>query len=167
MQNKEYPPKILDTGDQLSLSNLPQPWILMCEKSQKPFAIPYSTYHIINHTELCECSRTAAYEYQIKKATLQCSLDEQLSDDFVTYFVHNQVILDILKYSHNIDISNQLGRQIGMLTENIPQFNLPELQWYRDTDEDVPHVYSNASNVVDVELTEFLYNVTQGIDNYM
>ena len=40
----------------LYYQNLPQPWILMCEKSQKSFVIPYSTYHIINHTELCECS---------------------------------------------------------------------------------------------------------------
>ena len=50
-QNKEYPPKTLDTGEQFVLSNLHQPWILMCEKSQKPFAIPYSTYRIVNHTE--------------------------------------------------------------------------------------------------------------------
>ena len=110
MQNKEYPPKILDTGDQFVLSNLLQPWILMCKKSQRPFAIPYSTYHIINHTELCECSLTAAYEYQINKATLQCSLDDQPFDHFVTYFAHNQAILDVLKYSHDIDVSNQLGR---------------------------------------------------------
>ena len=34
-------------------------------------------------------------------------------------------------------------------------------------EEDVPHVYNNASNVVNVELTEFLYDVAQGIDNYM
>ena len=34
-------------------------------------------------------------------------------------------------------------------------------------DEDIPHVYSNASNVVDVELTEFLYDIAQGIDDYM
>ena len=106
MQNKEYPPKILDTGDQFVLSNLPQPWSLMCEKSQKPFAIPYSTYCIINHTELCECSLTAAYEYQINKAHLQCSLDNQPSDDFVTYFMHNQAILDVLKHSRDIDVSN-------------------------------------------------------------
>ena len=105
-QNKEYPPKILDTGDQFVLSNLPQPWILMCEKSQKPFAIPYSMYRIINHTKLCECSLTAAYEYQINKAILQCSLDDQPSGDFVTYFTHNQAILDVLKHSHNIDVSN-------------------------------------------------------------
>ena len=144
MQNKEYPPKILDTGDQFVLSNLLQPWILMCEKSQKPFAIPYSMYHIINHTKLCECSLKAAYKYQINKATLRCSLDDQPSDDFVIYFMHNQAILDVLKHSDDNDVSNQLGRQIGMLTEDIPQFNLSELQWYHVTDDDVPHVYNNA-----------------------
>ena len=138
----------------------------MCEKSQKLFAIPYSMYHIINHTELCECSLTVAYGYQINKATLQCSLDNQPLDDFVTYFAHNQAILDVLKHSHDTDVSNQLGRQIGTLTEDIPQFNLSELQWYRVTDDDVPHVYNNASNFVDVELTKFLYDVAQGIDDY-
>ena len=166
-QNKEYPPKILDTGDQFVLSNLPQPWILMCKKSQKPFAIPYSMYRVINHTELCECSLTVAYEYQINKATLQYSTDEQPSDNFITYFAHNQAILDILKHAHGIDISNQIGNQIGMLTEDIPQFNLPELKWFRVSEDDVPHVYNNVSNVVDVELTEFLYDVVQGIDDYV
>ena len=106
----------------------------------------------------------AAYEYQINNAHLQCSLDNQPCDDFVTYFVHNQAILDVLKHSYDIDVLNQFGRQIGMLTEDIPQFNLPELQWYRVTDDDVPHVYNNASNAVEVEL---LSNVAQGIDDYM
>ena len=92
---------------------------------------------------------------------------QQPSSDFVTYFVHNQAILDVLKHSHNIDISDQLGRQLGMLTEDIPQFNLPELQWYCVKEDEVPHVYSNTLNVVDVELTEFLYDVAQGIDDYM
>ena len=139
----------------------------MCEKSQKPFAIPYLTYHIINHTELCECSLTAAYEYQINKATVQFSLGDQPSDDFVMYFMHKQAILDVLKHSHNIDVSNQLGRQIGTLTEDIPQFNLPQLKWYCVNDDNVSHVYNNASNVIDVELTKFLYSVVQGIDDYM
>ena len=72
--------------------------------------LPYSTYCIINHTELCECSLTAAYEYQINKATLQCSTDEQPSDDFIMYFAHNQAFLDVLKHAHGIDISNQIGK---------------------------------------------------------
>ena len=75
--------------------------------------------------------------------------------------------MDVLKHSYDIDVSNQFGRQIGTLTEDIPQFNLPELQWYRVNDDDVPHVYNNTSNVVDVELTKSLSNVAQGIDDYM
>ena len=122
---------------------------------------------IVNHTELCECSLTVAYEYQINKAMLQCTSDQQPASNFVTYFAHNQAILDVLKSPHDIDISNQLGMQLGTLTEDIPQFNLPELKWYRINEDDVPHVYSNTSDVVDVELTEFLYDVAQGIDNYM
>ena len=43
-QNKAYDPRIIDTGTQFVLSNLPQPWILVCETSQRPFTIPYSTY---------------------------------------------------------------------------------------------------------------------------
>ena len=74
-KNKEYPPKFLDTGDQFVLSNLPQTWILICEKNNKPFTIPYSTYLIINHTELCECSLTVAYDYQINKGHLRCERD--------------------------------------------------------------------------------------------
>ena len=58
-QNKAYDPRIIDTGTQFVLSNLPQPWILVCETSQRPFTIPYSTYQIINHTELCECALSA------------------------------------------------------------------------------------------------------------
>ena len=108
-----------------------------------------------------------AYEYQINKATLQCSLGDQPSDDFVMYFMHKQAILGVLKHSHNIDVSNQLCRQIGTLTEDIHQFNLPQLKWYCVNDDNVSHVYNNASNVIDVELTKFLYSVAQGIDDYM
>ena len=67
-------------------------------------------YCIINHTELCECSLTAAYEYQINKVTLQCSTNEQPLEDLITYFAHNQAILDVLKHAHGIDISNQISK---------------------------------------------------------
>ena len=33
-QNKAYSPKIINTGSEFVLSNLPQPWILVCENSQ-------------------------------------------------------------------------------------------------------------------------------------
>ena len=165
-KNKEYPPKILDTGDQFILSNLPQPWILLCEKSQKPFVIPYSTYRIINHTELCECSLTAAYDYQINKAQLQCNADEQKDSKFTTYFAHNQAIVDILNYTFQSNIVDQLKQGINTLTEDIPRLNLPELQWYTPTEEELQRVYNNTAPVVDVKLTKFLGDIKDNIDDW-
>ena len=52
-QNKRYKPQIIDTGEHFVQSNLPQLWILMCDNLQHLFTIPYLTYGIINHTELC------------------------------------------------------------------------------------------------------------------
>ena len=165
-KNKEYLPKIMDTGDQFVLSNLPQPWILLCEKSQKPFVIPYSTYRIINHTELCECSLSAAYDYQINKAQVLCDINAQQDADFVTYFAHNQAIVDVLNSSFQVNIVNQLREGFNTLTEDIPRLNLPELQWYKPSEEELQRVYDSTAPVVDVELTRFLEDIKDSIDEW-
>ena len=120
MQNKPYMPQVIDTRKQFVLSNLPQPWILMCENSQSPFTIPYSTYRIINHTELCKCTLTAGYEYQVNKAQVECTNDESPDSDFITYFVHNQAIADVLSAQFQIDLPSELKEKAELLTENIP-----------------------------------------------
>ena len=51
--------KILDAGDLLILSNLQKPWTIACKDVSRVFEIEYSTYHILNRSELCECSLTA------------------------------------------------------------------------------------------------------------
>ena len=107
-QNKVYDPQIIDTGTQFVLSNLPQPWILVCETSQRPFTIPYSTYQIINHTELCECALSAGYKYQINKAQVQCEDGVSPDSDFVTYFVYNHAIIDVLNALFHVDLPTQL-----------------------------------------------------------
>ena len=155
----------MDTGGQFILSNLPQPWILLCEKSQKPFIIPYSTYCMINHTELCECSLTAVYDYQINKAQLQCDENEQQDSKFTTYFAHNQAIVDILNHTFQSNIVDQLKQGINMLTEDIPKLNLPELQWYTRTEEELQRVYDNTAPVVDMALTKFLGDIKDNIDD--
>ena len=142
----------------------------MCWKLRGIYYCEQAYLMISKEIKSCEVAIYFEMSEEVKianKATLQCSTNEQPSEDFITCFTHNQAILDILKHAHGIDISNQIGKQIGMLTEDIPQFNLPELKWYGVSEEDVPHVYNNASNVVDVELMEFLYDVAQGIDDYM
>ena len=50
--------KILDAGDLLILSNLQKPWTIACKDVSIVFEIEYSTYCILNRSELCECSLT-------------------------------------------------------------------------------------------------------------
>ena len=51
--------KILDTGDILILSNLQKPWTIVCKDTDRTFELEYSTYCILNRSELCECSLMA------------------------------------------------------------------------------------------------------------
>ena len=51
--------KILDTSDLLILLNLQKPWTIACKDISRVFEIEYSTYRILNRSELCECLLTA------------------------------------------------------------------------------------------------------------
>ena len=48
-----------DAGNLLILSNLRKPWTIACKDVYQVFEIEYSTYRILNRSELCECSLTA------------------------------------------------------------------------------------------------------------
>ena len=50
--------KILDAGNLFILSNLQKPWTIACKDISRVFEIEYSTYHILNRSDLCECSLT-------------------------------------------------------------------------------------------------------------
>ena len=51
--------KSLDTGNILILSNLQKPWTIACKDISRVFEIEYSTYCILNRSELCKRSLTA------------------------------------------------------------------------------------------------------------
>ena len=167
MQNKPYTPQVIDTGKQFVLSNLPQPWILMCENAQRPFTIPYSTYRIINHTELYECTLTAGYKYQVNKAQVECTNDQSPDSDFITYFVHNQAIADILSAQFQIDLPKELKEKADMLTKNIPQYNLPDLNWYEPKMAEFDNIFNSGTAVVDVSLINMLNDVTAEMKEQM
>ena len=44
--------KILDASNILILSNLQKPWTIACKVISRVFEIEYSTYHILNRSEL-------------------------------------------------------------------------------------------------------------------
>ena len=45
--------KILDAGNILILSNLQKPWTIICKDVDRIFELEYSTYHVLNRSELC------------------------------------------------------------------------------------------------------------------
>ena len=47
--------KILDASNILILSNLQKPWTIVCKDVNTKFDLEYSTYCILNRSELCEC----------------------------------------------------------------------------------------------------------------
>ena len=94
--------KILDTGDILILSNLQRPWTIICKDVDRVFKLEYSTYHILNRSELCECSLTAG-NYLLSQTTSNCGdMPEAKDGFFTTYYAFNQIVLDVLMEKSNI-----------------------------------------------------------------
>ena len=133
-QDHEYEPRILDLGTQLVLSNLPEPWVLVCHNVHRPFRIQYSTYTIIDRKELCECSLSAGYEYFIQKTMLTCNEDDEItsvhSTEFVMKYANNKAVFDILLTDFKITIDQDVVKILDQLTTDIVYTNLPEVKYY-------------------------------------
>ena len=63
--------KILDASDILILSNLQKHWTIVCKDVDRISELEYSTYHILNRSELCECSLTAG-NYLLSQTASNC-----------------------------------------------------------------------------------------------
>ena len=62
---------LLDVGDLILLSNIPQPRMLIHALENVPFLLEYLTYRVINRTELCEFSFSAGPNY-LAEIMLSC-----------------------------------------------------------------------------------------------
>ena len=88
--------KILDAGDLLILSNLQKPWTIACKDVSRVLEIEYSTYHILNRLELCECSLTAG-NYLLSYTNINCGNAPEARDGyFTTYYSFNKIVLDVI-----------------------------------------------------------------------
>ena len=88
--------KILDTSDLLILSNLQKPWTIACKDISQVFEIEYSTYRILNRSELCECSLTGG-NYLLSDTNINCgNVPEARDDYFTTYYSFNKIVLDVI-----------------------------------------------------------------------
>ena len=142
--------KILDAGDLLILLNLQKPWTIACKDISRVFEIEYSTYHILNRSELCECSLTTG-NYFLSYMNINCGNIPEVRDGyFTTYYSFNKIVLDIITEKFNIQVDENTRNQAALLHDDIPGYNLPTIDFVNmttDLDEDISILEEDNSQI--------------------
>ena len=140
--------KILDTDDLLILSNLQKPWTIACKDVSRVFEIEYSTYCILNRSELCECSLTAG-NYLLSFTNINCgNTPEARHGYFTTYYSFNKIVLDVIMEKFDIEVDENTKPQATLLQDDIPGYDLPTIDFVQtstDNDEDISILEDNNS----------------------
>ena len=150
--------KILDASDLLILSNLQKLWTIACKDISRVFEIEYSTYRILNRSELCECSLTAG-NYLLSYTNINCRNAAEARDGyFTTYYSFNKIVLDVITEKFNIQVDENTKTQATLLHNDIPGYDLPTIDFVQasiDNDEDVSileednsQIYAHLDNVL-------------------
>ena len=127
--------EILDAGDILILSNLQKPWTIACKDVDRTFELEYSTYHILNRSELCECSLTAGNYLLIQTASNCEGMPEVKDGFFTTYYTFNWIVLDVLMEKFNIQVDEDTVTQSTLLHSDIPGYDLPAINFVSPSEE--------------------------------
>ena len=121
--------KILDADNIFIILNLQKPWTIACKDVSRVFEIEYSTYCILNRSELCECSLTAG-NYLSSQTDTNCGDMPEASDGyFTTYYAFNKIILDVNTVKFNIQVDDRTITQSTLLHDDILGYNLPTLEF--------------------------------------
>ena len=142
--------KILDTGNLLILSNLQKPWTIACKDISRVFEIEYSTYCILNKSELCECSLTAG-NYLLSYMNINCGNVPEARDSYFTiYYSFNKIVLDVITEKFDIQVDENTRNQAALLHDDIPGYDLPTIDFVNTTtdhDEDVSILEEDNSQI--------------------
>ena len=150
--------KILDAGNLLILSNLQKPWTIACKDISRVFEIEYSTYRILNRSELCRCSLTAG-NYLLSYTNINCGNITEVRDSyFTTYYSFNKKVLDIITEKCDIQVDENTRNQAALLHDDIPGYDLPTIDFVNTTtdldeevsilEEDNSQIYAYLDNIL-------------------
>ena len=132
--------KILDASDLLILLNLQKPWTIACKDISRVFEIEYSTYRILNRSELCKCSLTAG-NCLLSYMNINCgNIPEARDSYFTTYYSFNKIVLDVITEKFDIQVDENTRNQATLLHDDIPGYDLPTIDFVNmttDLDKDV------------------------------
>ena len=142
--------KILDAGDLLILSNLQKAWTIACKDISRVFEIEYSTYCILNRSELCKCSLTTG-NFLLSYTNINCgNVPEARDGYFTTYYSFNKIVLDVITEKFNIQVDENTRNQAALLHDDILGYDLPTIDFVNtttDLDEDVSILEEDNSQI--------------------
>ena len=149
--------KILHASNLLILSNLLKPWTIVCKDISRVFEIEYSTYHILNRLELCECLLTAG-NYLLSYTNINCGNAPEARDScFTTYYSFKKIVLDVIMEKFDIQVDENTKTQAILLHDDIPGYDLPTIDFVQTTtdndedfsilEEDNSQIYAHLNNV--------------------
>ena len=119
--------KILDASNILILSNLQKPWTIVCKDVDRTFDLEYSTYHILNRSELSEFSLMAG-NYLLSQAASNCGGIPEVKDGFfTTYYAFNSIVLDMLMEKFDIQVDEDTVTQSTLPHCDIPGCDLEKV----------------------------------------
>ena len=134
----------------LILSNLQKPWTIACKDISRVFEIEYSTYHILNRSELCECSLTTG-NYLLSYTNINCgNIPEARDGYFTTYYSFNKIVLDVITEKFDIQVDENTKNNAALLHDDIPGYDLPTIDFVNMTteqDEDVSILEEDNSQI--------------------
>ena len=127
--------KILVAGNILILSNLQKPWTIVRKDVDRTFDLEYSTYRILNRSELCECSLTAG-NYLLSQAASNCRGTPEVKHGFfTTYYSFNRLVLDVLMEKFDVQVDEDTITQPTLLHNDIPGYDLPAIDFVSPSEE--------------------------------
>ena len=142
--------KILDASNLLILSNLQKPWTIACKDISRVFEIEYSSYRILNRSELYKCSLTAG-NYLLSYTNINCgNIPEARDSYFTTYYSFNKIVLDIITEKFDIQVDKNTRNQAALLHDDIPGYDLPTIDFVNmttDLDEDISILEEDNSQI--------------------
>ena len=117
-----------------------KPWTIACKDISRVFEIEYSTYRILNRSELCECSLITG-NYLLSYMNINCGNAPEARDGyFTTYYSFNKIVLDVITEKFDIQVDENTRNQAVLLHNDIPGYDLPTIDFVQtttDQDEDV------------------------------
>ena len=131
----------------LILSNLQKPWTTACKDVSR---VEYSTYRILNRSELCECSLTAG-NYLLSYTNINCGNTPEARDSYFTrYYSFNKIVPDVITKKFYIQVDKNTKTQAALLHDDIPGYDLPTIDFVQtstDNDEDISIVEEDNSQI--------------------